>query len=93
LRALAESSPDLPDVCLPHLRPVVGALGDGAGGALLDATAESWQRTAEDMRRYALKRDGSRRAFTTVDEIDADLRGLRALAGHAALSFVRPPPR
>jgi GTP-binding protein EngB required for normal cell division len=89
LRALSGPSPGLPDVCLPHLRLVVVKLGDEAGSALLDATVESWQRTADDMRRYALKRDGSRRAFTTADELDADIRGLRALAGHASLSFVR----
>jgi hypothetical protein len=40
-------------------------------------------------RRYALKRDGSRRALTTCDELNADLRGLIALAGHRNVNFVR----
>jgi len=71
------------------LTAVVGALDTDSGNVLLDATADAWERTADDMRRYALKRDGSRRAFTTADELDADVRGLRALAGHASLSFVR----
>jgi small GTP-binding protein len=77
-----------PAVCLPHLGLVVAGLDEAAGRALLARVAASWVRTAEDMRRYALKRDGSRRAFTTQDEIDADLCGLRALAGHRALHFV-----
>jgi GTP-binding protein EngB required for normal cell division len=89
LRMVSKQAQNLPDVCLVHLESIVGALGDEAGGILLDKTTDSWQRTADDMRRYALKRDGSRRAFTTADELDADVRGLRALAGHAALSFVR----
>jgi len=88
-RTLSGARSDLPDICLPHLTAVVSALDTDTGNALLDATADAWERTADDMRRYALKRDGSRRAFTTADELDADMRGLRALAGHASLSFVR----
>ena len=78
-----------PHLCLPHL----GALQD-TGTFLppefLKVQVEVFQRLAEDMRRYALKRDGSRRAFNTSDEIDSDVRGLRLVAGHRSLSY--PPP-
>jgi len=87
-RRLIGHDANVPAICLPHLGLVVAGLDEGAGRALLARVAASWVRTAEDMRRYALKRDGSRRAFTTQDEIDADLCGLRALAGHRALHFV-----
>jgi small GTP-binding protein len=86
---VAQQSDAYPHLCLPH----IGALQD-AGTFLppefLKAQVEIFQRLAEDMRRYALKRDGSRRAFNTSDEIDSDVRGLRLLAGHRSLSY--PPP-
>jgi small GTP-binding protein len=84
-----ERSDAYPHLCLPHL----GALQDAGTflpPELLKVQGEIFERLAEDMRRYALKRDGSRRAFTTSDEIDSDVRGLRLLAGHRSLSY--PPP-
>jgi hypothetical protein len=88
VKAAAADTPVFPDICLPHLPHVAAVIPDpGSIRALIAAEAESLERISEDMRRYALKRDGTRRAFTTHDELDAHLRGLVALAGHAYLNF------
>jgi len=87
-KAITAGAPSLPDVCLPHLPRIVAAVPDtDVARKLVSAEAESLERVAEDMRRYALKRDGTRKAFTTHDEINAHLRGLVALAGHSYLNF------
>jgi len=92
LRGLDNGLSILPDVCLQHLPDIVSRLpSEATARRFLEAEADSLERVAEDMRRYALKRDGTRRAFTTRDEIDSHARGLVALAGHSALSFVRKP--
>jgi GTPase SAR1 family protein len=90
--AVDEGAAEFPDVCLPHVPQVIEAIVDSeVVQTFLQKQAESWERVAEDMRRYALKRDGLRRAFTTKDELDADQRGLIALAGHRNVNFVRKP--
>jgi hypothetical protein len=90
--AANEGVAEFPDVCLPHVPQIVEAIADcEVVQKFLQKEAESWERVAEDMRRYALKRDGSRRAFTTQDELNADQRGLIALAGHRNVNFVRKP--
>ena len=81
-----------PTVCLYHLRRTVKSISvPAAARSFLGHQAEAWMRVAEDMRRYALKRDGSRRALTTDDELDAHRRGLVALAGHETVKFSRMP--
>lgn len=85
----AQRSTDYPNICLPHLVALQKA-GIPLPRNFLAAQAEIVQRLAQDMRRYALKRDGARRAFNSSDEIDSDVRGLRLLAGHRPLSY--PPP-
>ncbi|MGH6876338.1 MAG: dynamin family protein [Rhizomicrobium sp.] len=81
-----------PDICLPHLPLIVREIPDRRiVQKLVAAEAESLGLVAEDMRRYALKRDGSRRALTTRDEANAHRRGLVALAGHAELNFGQRP--
>jgi small GTP-binding protein len=85
----AQKNVDFPDICLPHLARLQDS-GVPFPKAFVAMQIEIFERLAEDMRRYALKRDGSRRAFNTSDEIDSDVRGLRLLAGHRLLSF--PPP-
>jgi GTP-binding protein EngB required for normal cell division len=88
--AAAQGAALFPDVCLAHVPRIVEAIPDRESiRKFLDYEADSLERVAEDMRRYALKRDGSRRAFTTSDELNADLRGLIALAGHRNVNFVR----
>jgi small GTP-binding protein len=80
----------LPLVCLTHTRRLATAVSDHVVvGKFVKWQAASWGRVAEDMRRYALKRDGSRRAFTSEDEENAHRRGLLALAGHPRLKFER----
>jgi small GTP-binding protein len=89
---VATSDAEFPSLCFPHL----AALGENVTDlprSYLTSQVKAWRRVAEDMRRYALKRDGSRRAFTTSDEIDSDVRGLRLLAGHRALSYTPPRDR
>jgi GTP-binding protein EngB required for normal cell division len=81
-----------PGLCFPHLA-VLGENVPDLSRSYLTAQVKAWSRVAEDMRRYALKRDGSRRALTTSDEIDSDVRGLRLLAGHRALSYTPPRDR
>jgi small GTP-binding protein len=85
----AQKNSDYPSLCLPHLA-VLHDSGAPVPPRFMAMQVEIFQRLAEDMRRYALKRDGSRRAFNTSDEIDSDVRGLRLVAGHRSLSF--PPP-
>ena len=90
--AANEDAAEFPDVCLPHVPQIVEAIADReVAQKFLQKEAKSWEQVAEDMRRYALKRDGSRRAFTTQDELNADQRGLIALAGHRNVNFVRKP--
>jgi small GTP-binding protein len=77
-----------PKLCFPHLAKLCDK--DGLSPDFLHAQLQIWKRVAEDMRRYALNRDGLRRAFSTADELDSNIRGLRLLAGHRSLSY--PPP-
>jgi hypothetical protein len=46
-------------------------------------------RVADDMRRYALKRDAIRRNLTTSDERDAHKVGLSKLAGDRRLALAQ----
>ncbi len=89
-KAASDNAPTLPDICLQHLSRVASALpAPQLAQQLLAAEADSLGRVAEDMRRYALKRDGTRRDLTTTDEVNAHLRGHVALAGHSYLNFTR----
>jgi GTP-binding protein EngB required for normal cell division len=82
----------LSELCLPHLRLLVGALGDiPVTAKLLARQAAMLRRMAEDMRRYALKHDGLRRYLASDEETRAAERALTILAGHRALNT--PAPR
>ncbi|MDE2464349.1 MAG: dynamin family protein [Alphaproteobacteria bacterium] len=77
----------IPHVCLPHLGIVASFIrNEEAANAFLTTQAELYERVVEDMRRYALKRDGVRKTLLTADELDAHLRGMRALCGHQRVS-------
>jgi GTPase Era involved in 16S rRNA processing len=70
-------------LCLPHLGQVIGAIGsESVARELLMEEAAALQRLSEDMRRYALKHDGVRRAFASEEEFSADRRALMLLGGH-----------
>ena len=69
-------------ICLPHLRKLIGAVGDADTIRLLLAReAALLDRLAEDMRRYATKYDAVRRILTSDEEDRAAHRALLALAG------------
>lgn len=69
-------------VCLPHLGLVAAALPTDARAPFLRRQAELFRRLADDMRRFALKQDASRRDIASAEEAAAGLRGLRALCGN-----------
>jgi hypothetical protein len=70
-------------VCLPHLRLLAESVENRETVVqLLIAQAEALDRVSEDMRRYVLRIDGTRRFLITQEEEGAGLRGLMLLAGH-----------
>lgn len=83
----------LPTVCLPHLRWLIPCVSDTSCAvhppipsrdllsALLRRQGAAAERLAEDMQRYALKRDGIRRSLLTEEEERASHRALAFLAG------------
>jgi GTPase SAR1 family protein len=83
----------LPTVCLPHLRWLTAYVASASHtaqvpsayrdllGALLRRQGAAAERLAEDMQRYALKRDGIRRSLLTEEEERASQRALAFLAG------------
>jgi hypothetical protein len=58
-------------------------------GALLRRQGAAAERLAEDMQRYALKRDGIRRSLLTEEEERASHRALAFLAGARQMSVKR----
>jgi GTP-binding protein EngB required for normal cell division len=76
-----------PALCLPHLRIVLASIDDRAArGRLLASAAHVVERLSEDMRRYAIKHDGLRRALATDEEVYAAERSLAVLCGARALA-------
>jgi len=70
-------------LCLPHLQQVIRTIGpEPVARQLLVAEAAALGRLSEDMRRYALKRDGLRRALASEEDSSADRRALMLLGGH-----------
>lgn len=73
------------------VRLVAAALGDGPVKArLLARQSGLLRRMAEDMRRYALKRDGLRQHLTSDEEEKAAEQALTMLAGHRTLNTPSP---
>lgn len=70
---------DVPPLCLPHLAPVVGAVDADTAKSVMARQARLLERLADDMRRFALKQDGSKRYLTSQEELVAGRSGLRAL--------------
>jgi GTPase SAR1 family protein len=83
----------LPTVCVPHLRWLTAYVASASHAAqmpsachdllsaLLRRQGAAAERLAEDMQRYALKRDGIRRSLLTEEEERASHRALGFLAG------------
>jgi GTP-binding protein EngB required for normal cell division len=79
-----------PHLCMAHFRMLLGLLENrDIAWRLLTAQAETVDRLAEDMRRYALKVDGVRSALLTKEEEQAHVRGLILLAGHPTVAGLR----
>lgn len=82
-RDLAGGVRSLSAICLPHLAELVGAIEEPeAMRAVLQREAELMERLAEDMRGFALKRDGMQRHLTSKEEAASGERGLRVLLGN-----------
>ncbi|HTW71286.1 MAG TPA: dynamin family protein, partial [Acetobacteraceae bacterium] len=74
---------ELSAICLPHLHLLLNEIGDsGLVAAVLLRQADLLDRLAEDMRHFALKRDGLQRHLTTKEEVMAGERALRVLVGN-----------
>ena len=86
-RSAADDTREPPSLCLPHLQPALQRCADlKSGRALVGECSATLDRLADDMRRYALKRDASRRHLTTADEREAHQVGLSKLAGDGRLA-------
>ena len=72
----------LSTICVPHLHLLAASADDTAVmQRLMSREATILDRLAEDMRRYATKRDATRRNLASEEEAHADQRALAALAG------------
>ena len=89
-----EKSASHPALCLPHLRLVVeGVADDDMAKRLLAAEAGALERIVEDMHRYVLKFDGTRRFLMSGEENNAHHRALISLAGHRNVNGPWKPNR
>jgi hypothetical protein len=81
-------------VCLPHLILLLTvARNPKVEKFLLAEAAQHFERWAEDMQSYAIKRDALRRGLQNADEEDAHLLALIHLAGHRSLCMPRTEDR
>jgi len=92
LAARVPSAAKPPPLCLRHLALVLQkhpSLPDGQ--VMTSALAAMLQRSSENMRAYALKREALRRGLVTADEASAYSDALRLLAGQPALALPALP--
>jgi small GTP-binding protein len=77
-------------ICLPHIAVLVASIEDVALlRKLMARQATILERISEDMRRYALKHEGTKRFLMSEEEEKAGDRTLMLIAGHKALNVVR----
>jgi small GTP-binding protein len=75
-------------LCLPHLVAVTNLVDDREIlRALLQQQAATLERTAEDMRRFALKQSAARRELQTKEDQTAPQRALTLVAGRRNVNF------
>lgn len=87
--APASELDNLSALCLPHLSALVEAVDEPEiGRALASHLASTFDRIAEDMRRFTLKRSAARRQLETTEEGTAAERGLLLLAGRPEVNCV-----
>jgi GTP-binding protein EngB required for normal cell division len=79
---------DLSAICLPHLSALTKVVGDAEIAITLASHhAKTFERVAEDMRRFTLKQSAARRYLETKEEESAAQRALYLLAGHRNVNF------
>lgn len=82
IQANPQEIQSLSAICLPHLSMLLATLeGTGLNRELLEREAAILERLAEDMRRYALKRDGVKRHLLSDEETKATHQALLLLVG------------
>jgi Dynamin family len=92
LAAQAPSAAEPPRLCLRHLALVLEKDPSlPAGRVRTSALAAMLQRSSENMRAYALKREALRRGLITAEEGSAYSDALRLLAGQPALALPAQP--
>lgn len=79
---------ELSALCLPHLAALAEIVDDSEiTRALANHHASTYERVAEDMRRFTLKQDAARRQLETEEENTAAQRGLLLVAGRRNANF------
>jgi len=92
LAAQASSAAEPPPLCLRHLAQVLEKDPSlPAGRVRTSALAAMLQRSSENMRAYALKREALRRGLITADEASAYSDALRLPCGQPALALPAQP--
>ena len=82
-RALCNDSDGAPAAfCMPHFQAVLAKADVRSGRRLAESQASAMARAAEDMRRYVLKVDATRRQLLDAQERNAERRGLTMLGGN-----------
>jgi len=80
---------NLSALCLPHLSALSEAIDDPEiGRALASHLASTFERIAEDMRRFTLKRSAARRQLETTEEQTAAERALMLVTGRPGVNSV-----
>ncbi|MGC2396409.1 MAG: dynamin family protein [Rhodomicrobium sp.] len=87
-RDASRSASELSALCFPHFAMLGNAISDvDLLRGLTLREADILERVAEDMRRYALKRDARRRYLTSAEEDGAADRGILLASGRRQVGF------
>ena len=87
-RDASRSASELSALCFPHFAMLGNAISDvDLLRSLTLRQADILERVAEDMRRYALKRDAHRRYLTSAEEDGAAERGILLASGRRQVGF------
>jgi len=78
----------VPELCFPHLQLIVRKIDDpNAVRTCIERHAELLERISDDLRRHALRVDGTRRDLITDEEAAAARRAMMALVGARDVNF------
>ncbi len=90
LSAQPSALDQLSGICVPHIALLVPLLKDmSLVRKLIARQGAVLERIAEDMRRYAIKREGAKRWLMSDEEEKAADRAIMLLVGHKTLNVVR----